>query len=313
MVRLSFRAFFYWRWFYINRFEEARNVNIYQLLERLNIKCANNLCRCVNPAHEDRHPSMHIKNNRFKCFSCGVGGSTIDLVRYALGVNEVEAVNYILDKSIIPIKEKVEAKETKTEAKQDIREIILKNSRTNTEILEKYFLFRGLQDIYKKVNKEQIEILSNYYKGKSSIIYNFPKHGFTIQKTIGRKGVFVHGHNKIIAYRGYKHNKFAIVEGIEDGLSALMLGYNFICLNSISNLDKLFKVMLKYKDKLKNNVYYIALDNDLAGIKSNKQLKAFLIENGYKYSYKVFALYYNCRVKDLNEYIKIINKGGTLT
>ena len=311
MVR-KYRTFFIGGGIKINRFEQARNFNIYNLLNNLGIeyKAKNNTTfyRCVNPMHEDRHPSMSVRNNRFKCFACGVGGSTIDLVKYVLNLNDIEAVNYILSLDTSKINAYTNIKNKNLEKKKDvddkIKYMILKNSKSDEKILDSYFLFRGLKDIYKKVDKEQIEILSNTYKGRNSIIYNFPKHNFFIQKTIGEKGVFVHGHSTFVTYRGYKHNKFAIVEGIEDGLSALMLGYNFICLNSVSNLDKLLEAMLKYKEKLQDNVYYMALDNDLAGIKANKRLKTFLKEHNFKYSTDLFMLYYRNKVKDLNDYTK---------
>lgn len=35
--------------------------------------------RCLNPAHEDRHPSMALKDNYVKCFSCPTGSGKYDI------------------------------------------------------------------------------------------------------------------------------------------------------------------------------------------------------------------------------------------
>lgn len=50
------------------------------------------------PAHDDKKPSAQIRpNNRWKCFSCGEGGSTLDLVMYALGTKDImEAVRFLV-------------------------------------------------------------------------------------------------------------------------------------------------------------------------------------------------------------------------
>jgi len=45
--------------------------------------------------HQDKKPSMSFKNNRFKCFSCGVGGSSIDLVQKLFSLEPLEAVKKI--------------------------------------------------------------------------------------------------------------------------------------------------------------------------------------------------------------------------
>ena len=44
--------------------------------------------RCLNPAHEDRHPSMHYfeKANKVHCFSCGATYDLIDLVGLEYGL-----------------------------------------------------------------------------------------------------------------------------------------------------------------------------------------------------------------------------------
>ena len=51
--------------------------------------------KALYPFHEDRHPSLHFKNNRFKCFACGASGDVIDFVMRYLNIGFKEAVGWI--------------------------------------------------------------------------------------------------------------------------------------------------------------------------------------------------------------------------
>ena len=56
--------------------EEAKESAKSHLLDYLNAKGINTSTNfsCLNPAHEDKHPSMSFdsRRNRCHCFSCGV-------------------------------------------------------------------------------------------------------------------------------------------------------------------------------------------------------------------------------------------------
>lgn len=47
---------------------------------------------CVNPAHDDREPSMgiNLETGYWNCFSCGIGGDLLDLGKRVLGVPQRE-------------------------------------------------------------------------------------------------------------------------------------------------------------------------------------------------------------------------------
>lgn len=291
-----------------NRFQRARDYSIIELLEmfgrRKVVKGDNVYYQC--PIHNDKNPSLSVKNNRFKCWGCGASGSSIDLTQAVLGINEIEAVNYILDKDKIykPVKKKEAGPEEDQNKSIKLRNMLLKNSKQDHTILNNYFSFRGLGDIYKSIDKDQIQIKSNDYKGKESIVYNFPKQKFSIQRGINEKFIRNYGHVTFVTYKHYEHNKFCIVEGVEDGLSAVKLGYNFITLNSVANVDKLIEQLRGCKEKLNGYKFYISLDNDNAGIEASKILKNFFVENNINFSNEVFKLYYNKNIKDLNDYVK---------
>ena len=78
------------------RNEELDNIRatpIEEVAEKMGIRVVRHKALC--PFHEDRHPSLHFKNNRFKCFACGASGDVIDLVQRYLNVGFKEAVEWM--------------------------------------------------------------------------------------------------------------------------------------------------------------------------------------------------------------------------
>ncbi len=71
--------------------EEAKESAKAHLLDYLNAKGINTSTNfsCLNPAHEDRHPSMSFdsRRNRCHCFSCGVDYDIFDLVGIESGLS----------------------------------------------------------------------------------------------------------------------------------------------------------------------------------------------------------------------------------
>lgn len=68
--------------------ERAREFPFENLIE---LKRGKALC----PFHEDHHPSMGIKNNRYHCFACGASGDTISFVMNREGLSFIEAVKFL--------------------------------------------------------------------------------------------------------------------------------------------------------------------------------------------------------------------------
>lgn len=56
----------------------------------------NNMTRC--PFHEDKNPSMSIKNNKVRCFACNQTWDTIAVVMELQGINFVNAVKFLREK-----------------------------------------------------------------------------------------------------------------------------------------------------------------------------------------------------------------------
>lgn len=73
-----------------------RNLDILLVAQRYGINIdRHHKALCIY--HQDKKPSMSFKNNRFKCFSCGVGGSSIDLVQKLFSLEPLQAVKKIND------------------------------------------------------------------------------------------------------------------------------------------------------------------------------------------------------------------------
>ncbi|WP_050740699.1 CHC2 zinc finger domain-containing protein [Acetobacterium bakii] len=71
-----------------------KNLDILVVAHRYGIEVyRNHKALCI--FHNDHHESMSFKNNRFKCFSCGVGGSSIDLVQKLFSLEPLQAVKKI--------------------------------------------------------------------------------------------------------------------------------------------------------------------------------------------------------------------------
>lgn len=79
---------------------------VYQALG-YELKGGNSNARCFSTAHTkgDRNPSMGLnsKTNRFKCFSCGIQGDTIELVMQAKGTDFKQATEWLADTFKAPI------------------------------------------------------------------------------------------------------------------------------------------------------------------------------------------------------------------
>lgn len=78
--------------------ERARQADIRDFVETNKRRFA----RCVNPEHEDRNPSMYIKNGFAYCFSCGWSGDVIDIVMNKYDIKFLEAVKMIVRASTEP-------------------------------------------------------------------------------------------------------------------------------------------------------------------------------------------------------------------
>lgn len=304
----------------MTRFDEARAKDITSIIRYYNVEVSQSGYFKCPFCDTKRKDSGAIKNNRFKCFHCGAGGSTIDFVARIENINPINAVNKILDDKLTvdnynPV---IEAEKC---IKNDIlKNMILKNSRLISRCPEgiKYFEDRGITKALDLINKDQLQIKYNEYSNYKSIIYRFKKHDFIIQKSIeknieGRRYVRNFGNVHPVILTSYDHNKFMIVEGIEDALTTILLGYNCIVLNSVQNINKLIDLLETNKEWAMSNNYLLCLDNDNAGNEGMKKISDYFSSIGLQYwtsKYRKQMIKYNN--KDINDYYikNILTKEG---
>lgn len=84
-----------------------RDIPIIDLAQELGLEVRRRQARCFNSTahkHGDKNPSLGFdtKTNRFKCFTCGVGGSVIDLYMAIKGVDTATAIRELGEGRIAP-------------------------------------------------------------------------------------------------------------------------------------------------------------------------------------------------------------------
>ena len=77
--------------------QKLRDLPIEGVAERLGLSVSRHKCLC--PFHDDHHASLsfNVRKNTYKCFVCGAGGGTIDLVMRYLGKDFKEACRWLAD------------------------------------------------------------------------------------------------------------------------------------------------------------------------------------------------------------------------
>ena len=253
--------------------------------------------------------------NRCRCHKCNTIYSTVDLIQALYGINIPEAIKILIGEDIKPVEKKqlekirIEYKEKQAKNEKHIKRVnnmIFKNSIEPTEACLEYLNSRCIKDSLKGLDKAYIEIKSNIYNGNETIIYRFRKQGSGIQKALKKNEKrFVRniGTVKPLIHKAYDSNKYIIVEGIEDALTCHVLGYNFICLNSVSNTGRLIDIIKNNIEKFKDKELLICTDYDKGGLDSFEQLENFFISTGLMFDIPPFYddMLKN-RCKDINEY-----------
>jgi 5S rRNA maturation endonuclease (ribonuclease M5) len=251
---------------------------------------------------------IYIKNGieMAKHWKSGFVGDVIEVTQLAEGVNKAKAISILLgedqhikrekpvfspiDKAELAARE-LREKQQKLDQDKKLLYAIEKNSvpLIQSNIGCSYFLNRHISTAALTLNDPRINILVNGYKDKegknqSQIIYHCKGNGknserFAIVKGIdedGNKTGYKRniGSTRPVFHQGKVRDKFVIVEGLEDGLSAkeMAMSNNFISLNSTSNARKLIDTIDYCSKFYKNNSFSLALDNDEAGIKATKEI-----------------------------------------
>ncbi len=263
--------------------EEAKESAKSHLSDYLNAKGINTSTNfsCLNPAHEDKHPSMSFdqRRNRCHCFSCGVDYDIFDVIGLETGLSgkelfehtykmfgiNVDYQNYTSDTS----SKSISHPESKT--KVDINK---KSQNENREPLTDFFAkcHAAVEktDYWKKrgLSKAIIDAYNlGYWEEKKRFVIPTGKFSYNARATweadkkeryLKPKGQFELFNLKVIPLA---EQPVFVVEGEFDALSIIEAGGIAVALGSSSNL--------RFIEFLKSNrpkyPLILALDNDEAG------------------------------------------------
>ncbi len=258
--------------------------------------------RCINPEHEDRHPSMSYDKKRCKahCFSCGADYDLFDCISILEGFIEMKDVfqfaeRNFLNKDSFPYKEK-----TKSKSKFNISNL------TMTKEGYDYLISRGIsREIADRFN---IVFCDNFFVGLKpsephwkAVIIPTGKSTFTarnIASTEKAKRIRKYGgspmFNTSVLYENTKNSPVFVTEGEFDALSFYEADADAMALGSTVN-SKAFLSMVNSKKPSRKII--LCLDNDEWGRKAQSQIAEGLSKLGIPYEEINVAK--DC--KDINE------------
>ncbi|MBR8700472.1 MULTISPECIES: toprim domain-containing protein [unclassified Fusobacterium] len=295
----------------------------------------NKLFTCLDPNHEDKHPSMsyYKDKNICKCFGCGKVMNIFEIIGLEYGLTDFndqlkKAVELYDNRELISknnINDAIYSKKNVTVKIEKVEDIKLdsniKKRGFSEEQYKKYvhkcFKNNKNSDYLTNVRKISQEIIDKYYIGydENFKVKDYKTHvekrwqAIIIPNAMG--SLIVRNTNvedsdrfrkigkaAIFNYWELKEIKdnFFIVEGEIDALSICSAGGHAIALSSVSNIHLL---MDKLKEDKPMNNFFLMLDNDNIGIETQKKLYE-LMKNEHL---NVFETNYSKEYKDANEFL----------
>ena len=264
--------------------KEYAKTNLEAYLNAKGINISSNFS-CLNPTHEDKHPSMSFdsRRNRCHCFSCGVDYDIFDVVAIDTGLSGKELFNHVYSlynisvdyensksqasSKFIPQPESAAMAATKI----DINKKSQNENRENlTEFFEKCHTAIEKTDYWKKrgLSKATVDAYNlGYWEEKRRFVIPTGNFSYNARATweadkkeryLKPKGQFELFNLKAIPLA---EQPVFVVEGEFDALSIIEAGGIAVALGSSSNL--------RFIEFLKSNrpkyPLILALDNDEAG------------------------------------------------
>ena len=260
--------------------KEYAKTNLEAYLNAKGINTSSNFS-CLNPAHEDKHPSMSFdsRRNRCHCFSCGVDYDIFDVVAIDTGLSGKELFNHVYSLYNISVdyensKNQTSSKsipQPESKTKIDINKKSQNENRENlTEFFEKCHAAVEKTDYWKKrgLSKATVDAYNlGYWEEKRRFVIPTGDFSYNARATweadkkeryLKPKGQFELFNLKAIPLA---EQPVFVVEGEFDALSIIEAGGIAVALGSSSNL--------RFIEFLKSNrpkyPLIMALDNDEAG------------------------------------------------
>ena len=260
--------------------KEYAKTNLEAYLNAKGINTSSNFS-CLNPAHEDKHPSMSFdsRRNRCHCFSCGVDYDIFDVVAIDTGLSGKELFNHVYSLYNISVdyensKNQTSSKsipQPESKTKIDINKKSQNEDRENlTEFFEKCHAAVEKTDYWKKrgLSKATVDAYNlGYWEEKRRFVIPTGDFSYNARATweadkkeryLKPKGQFELFNLKAIPLA---EQPVFVVEGEFDALSIIEAGGIAVALGSSSNL--------RFIEFLKSNrpkyPLILTLDNDEAG------------------------------------------------
>lgn len=267
---------------------------------------------CINPAHNDSTPSMGYKADQhyLHCFSCGESYDIFAACEALEGLQKGQGINRI--KELYGYRQNTDKNSLKPEAPKvekpnqtykDFSDLVLKAH--ESLCMHDYHEERGIsEEVAARFKLGYVQDV----KGMSTALvipmlradgsYSYQLRNISNDEALKhyKPKVEEAGEAELFNSAAIKQPKpVAIVEGAIDALSVISAGMEAIALNGAMNTGKLYDLIQKHKAKLPPIV--LALDNDEAGRKAQKEIKDML-DKAQIASYSInLALQY----KDPNE------------
>ena len=279
--------------------------------------------KCLNPSHDDQHPSMsyYDKGNLVKCFSCGATYDLFDLIGIDYGLHEFKAQKAqaealyptgIIDKPLFA-NQAYPTTNTKNKSKAEAAmQSTNDNTASTTPAIDPesfhqhihqttYFQDRG-------ISQEVIDRFKLGYDPSTKQVIMPVKGEFYIRRSTDP---MAQNKDRYRLPAGIKKELFNaealsqkkpvfITEGIIDALSIITAGHEALALPAATDINLL-------KDEIKKRIeaqslpeLILCLDNDEAGQKAAHELSEYLKKNKLPHSAAIIPKEY----KDANGYLK---------
>lgn len=259
----------------------------------------NEFFTCLNPDHEDRHPSMSYwnKHDICKCFSCGTSYDIFDLIGLDYGVESFKEKLEIIDKLYPNVSSVVFKKFDVVESENKVIDF--------TNYFKKCINKIGDTN-YLNDRKISPELLKKYNVGyddkRDMVVFPINKNCYFARSVSGdskikSKGTSYLWNEKLLDNSDNK-TLIYVTESIIDSLSLETIDPDVktIALNGLPNYKRLLKVI---EEKNFNGTLVLAFDNDKKGEMYQDIVKKELKEIGIN-SFPI-SIISSLGVKDLNE------------
>ena len=240
--------------------------------------------RCLNPQHEDKHPSMHYfpQTETVHCFACGVTYDIFHLVGQEEHIPDFPSqLKRVQERYGFSQREPSSFLGEKKENDEQSVALFIEQHRTNQppELLE-WFSTRGIP--------EQAVKAAHIFLFEGRAVFPVSRHGRWVswcgralqddvtpryRNSAGKMGIW--GVDALFSQTG---QPIAVCEGILDAMSLQLCGCKAVALCGAGNTGRLIQELQNLPGSLPPLIF--AGDDDEAGREMCRQLKAWMTEAG---------------------------------